>query len=97
MKEASTKLFLPDDGSTTGGTGNLVGLVIGPRGNTQKRLQAETGCTVVVRGKYCLPSAGSQLLRTYVMPRWSVLNWSHPSGARRSSAMWTSLRSRSTC
>ena len=28
-----------------------VGLIIGPRGNTQKRLEAETGARIVVRGR----------------------------------------------
>ena len=30
---------------------NFIGLIIGPRGNTQKRLVQETGCQVVIRGK----------------------------------------------
>ena len=30
---------------------NFIGLIIGPRGNTQKRLQQETGARIVVRGK----------------------------------------------
>ena len=30
---------------------NFIGLTIGPRGNTQKRLVQETGCQVVIRGK----------------------------------------------
>ena len=30
---------------------NFIGLIIGPRGNTQKRLEAETGCKIVIRGK----------------------------------------------
>jgi len=30
---------------------NFIGLVIGPRGNTQKRLEKETGCKISVRGK----------------------------------------------
>ena len=30
---------------------NFIGMVIGPRGATQKKLQAETGCRIVVRGR----------------------------------------------
>lgn len=32
-------------------TYNFIGLIIGPRGNTQKRLERETGCKVAIRGK----------------------------------------------
>eukprot|EP00227_Mantoniella_beaufortii_P017484 CAMPEP_0197583056 /NCGR_PEP_ID=MMETSP1326-20131121/6090_1 /TAXON_ID=1155430 /ORGANISM="Genus nov. species nov., Strain RCC2288" /LENGTH=398 /DNA_ID=CAMNT_0043147225 /DNA_START=182 /DNA_END=1375 /DNA_ORIENTATION=+ len=30
---------------------NFIGLIIGPRGNTQKRLEGETGAKIVIRGK----------------------------------------------
>ncbi|XP_043715108.1 splicing factor-like protein 1 isoform X2 [Telopea speciosissima] len=30
---------------------NLIGLIIGPRGNTQKRMEKETGATIKIRGK----------------------------------------------
>jgi hypothetical protein len=30
---------------------NFIGLIIGPRGNTQKRLEGETGCKIAIRGK----------------------------------------------
>ena len=30
---------------------NFIGLVIGPRGKTQRELQAQTGCRVVIRGR----------------------------------------------
>jgi len=30
---------------------NFIGLIIGPRGNTQKRMEKETGCKIVIRGK----------------------------------------------
>ena len=30
---------------------NFIGLIIGPRGNTQKRLERETGCKIAIRGK----------------------------------------------
>lgn len=30
---------------------NFIGLILGPRGNTQKRLEAETGAKVTIRGK----------------------------------------------
>ena len=32
-------------------TYNFIGLVIGPRGNTQKQMEKETGCRIVIRGK----------------------------------------------
>jgi len=32
-------------------TYNFIGLVIGPRGNTQKRLEKETNCKISIRGK----------------------------------------------
>eukprot|EP01116_Phalansterium_solitarium_P018852 TRINITY_DN5118_c0_g1_i1.p1 TRINITY_DN5118_c0_g1~~TRINITY_DN5118_c0_g1_i1.p1 ORF type:complete len:448 (+),score=148.91 TRINITY_DN5118_c0_g1_i1:145-1488(+) len=30
---------------------NFIGLIIGPRGNTQKRMERDTGCKIVIRGK----------------------------------------------
>jgi len=30
---------------------NFIGLILGPRGNTQKRMEKETGCKIVIRGK----------------------------------------------
>ena len=30
---------------------NFIGLIIGPRGNTQKRLERETHCKISIRGK----------------------------------------------
>lgn len=30
---------------------NFIGLIIGPRGNTQKRLERETGTKIAIRGK----------------------------------------------
>jgi len=30
---------------------NFIGLIIGPRGNTQKRMEKETGCKITIRGK----------------------------------------------
>jgi len=32
-------------------TYNFIGLIIGPRGNTQKRMERETGCKISIRGK----------------------------------------------
>jgi len=32
-------------------TYNFIGLIIGPRGNTQKKLELETGCKISIRGK----------------------------------------------
>ena len=33
---------------------NLVGLIIGPRGTYQKRLEEESGCKILIRGKHLL-------------------------------------------
>ena len=44
------KFPLPDN-TCPGGVGNLIGLIIGPRGKTQQRIQNETGTVLVVRGK----------------------------------------------
>lgn len=30
---------------------NFIGLIIGPRGNTQKKMEKESGCKIVIRGK----------------------------------------------
>eukprot|EP00898_Chlorokybus_atmophyticus_P002904 jgi/Chlat1/3614/Chrsp237S03624 len=30
---------------------NFIGLILGPRGNTQKRMEGETGCKIAIRGK----------------------------------------------
>lgn len=30
---------------------NFIGLIIGPRGNTQKRMEKETRCKIAIRGK----------------------------------------------
>ena len=30
---------------------NFIGLILGPRGNTQRRLEGETGCKISIRGK----------------------------------------------
>jgi splicing factor 1 len=30
---------------------NFIGLILGPRGNTQKKMEKETGCKIVIRGK----------------------------------------------
>jgi len=30
---------------------NFIGLIIGPRGNTQKKMERETGCKIVIRGR----------------------------------------------
>ena len=43
---------------------NFVGLIIGPRGNTQKRLQRETNTRIVLRGKGCIKGNASRDNRT---------------------------------
>lgn len=50
------KIYLPADGT------NYIGLIIGPRGAYQKKLEQETGCKILIRGKGSTkdPSAASQ-------------------------------------
>ena len=43
---------------------NFVGLIIGPRGNTQKRLQRETNTRIVLRGKGCIKGNANRDSRT---------------------------------
>ncbi|PVV04981.1 hypothetical protein BB560_000505 [Smittium megazygosporum] len=43
----SDKFFLPTEDPTM----NFIGLLIGPRGNTLKRIEAETSCKISIRGK----------------------------------------------
>eukprot|EP00966_Prymnesium_polylepis_P003295 75824-Prymnesium_polylepis.1 len=47
-RDVESKFFLPEH---AGQCHNMIGLVIGPRGNTQQRLQRETGCQIIVRGR----------------------------------------------
>lgn len=42
------KLFIPKEKE---GTLNFIGLILGPRGNTQKRLEKDYDCKVAIRGK----------------------------------------------
>ena len=44
------KFTLPDN-TCPGGVNNLMGLIIGPRGKTQQRLQEETNTVVAIRGR----------------------------------------------
>ncbi|KAH7298845.1 hypothetical protein KP509_25G061400 [Ceratopteris richardii] len=46
LKES--KLFIP---AKENPGYNFIGLILGPRGNTQKRLETETGCRITIRGK----------------------------------------------
>jgi len=39
------KIFFPPDGT------NYIGLIIGPKGTYQKKLEQETGCKILIRGK----------------------------------------------
>jgi len=48
MKKPSKKIFVPIDEHPEI---NFIGLIIGPRGNTQKKMQAETGAQICIRGK----------------------------------------------
>lgn len=42
------KVYIPQDSFPTY---NFIGLIIGPRGNTQKRMQKETNTKIAIRGK----------------------------------------------
>lgn len=42
------RIFLPKQ---TNPMYNYIGLIIGPRGNTQKQMEADTGCKISIRGK----------------------------------------------
>ena len=44
------KFTLPEN-TCPGGVNNLMGLIIGPRGKTQQRLQEETNTVVAIRGR----------------------------------------------
>ncbi len=47
-RKPSRKLYIP----TKDHPGyNFIGLIIGPRGNTQKRMERESGCKIAIRGK----------------------------------------------
>merc|ERR1740124_502517 len=54
------KFTLPDN-TCPGGVGNLIGLIIGPRGKTQQRLQNETVTVLVVRGKGASKTASGMI------------------------------------
>jgi splicing factor 1 len=47
-KKPSRKLYIPIKDYPGY---NFIGLIIGPRGNTQKRMERETGCKIAIRGK----------------------------------------------
>ncbi|XP_019450851.1 PREDICTED: branchpoint-bridging protein-like [Lupinus angustifolius] len=44
---------------------NFIGLIIGPRGNTQKRMEKETGAKIVIRGKGSVKEGRLQQKRDY--------------------------------
>ncbi|GMH29677.1 hypothetical protein Nepgr_031520 [Nepenthes gracilis] len=46
---------------------NFIGLIIGPRGNTQKRMERETGAKIVVRGKGSIKEGWLQHKRDFKM------------------------------
>jgi splicing factor 1 len=39
---------------------NFIGLIIGPRGNTQKRMQSESGCKIAIRGRGSVKEGASR-------------------------------------
>lgn len=47
-QKVSDKVFIPQERNPAV---NFIGLLIGPRGNTLKRLESETGCKIIIRGK----------------------------------------------
>jgi len=47
-KKPHAKIFIPEKEHPEL---NFIGLIIGPRGNTQKKMQNETGATICIRGK----------------------------------------------
>jgi splicing factor 1 len=47
-RKRSTKIPIPIDKHPTY---NFIGLIIGPRGKTQKELESKTGCKIAIRGK----------------------------------------------
>lgn len=47
-KKPFAKIFMPIKEFPTY---NFIGLIIGPRGNTQRQLEADTGCKISIRGK----------------------------------------------
>jgi hypothetical protein len=42
-------VYIPQDAFPTY---NFIGLIIGPRGNTQKRMQKETNTKIAIRGEH---------------------------------------------
>ncbi|KAH7447436.1 hypothetical protein KP509_01G107100 [Ceratopteris richardii] len=46
---------------------NFIGLIIGPRGNTQKRMEKETGAKIVIRGKGSMKEGRSHQKKDYRM------------------------------
>ncbi|KAL7612307.1 splicing factor-like protein 1 [Lactuca sativa] len=44
---------------------NFIGLIIGPRGNTQKRMEKETGAKIVIRGKGSMKEGRMQQKKDY--------------------------------
>ncbi|KAA8539781.1 hypothetical protein F0562_026473 [Nyssa sinensis] len=47
---------------------NFIGLIIGPRGNTQKRMERETGAKIVIRGKGSVKEGRLQQKRDLLKP-----------------------------
>ncbi len=45
----SQKIYLTDTAYTP--ETNYIGIIIGPKGSTQKMLEAKTGCKISIRGK----------------------------------------------
>lgn len=41
---------------------NFIGLIIGPRGNTQKRMQSETNTKIAIRGKGSMKEVGGGVM-----------------------------------
>ena len=58
---------------------NFIGLIIGPRGNTQKRMERETGCKISIRGKGSAKDGKvrevSEILRLENWKGWNSIFW----------------------
>ncbi|EFJ51835.1 hypothetical protein VOLCADRAFT_56842, partial [Volvox carteri f. nagariensis] len=51
------KVYIPQDAFPTY---NFIGLIIGPRGNTQKRMQKETNTKIAIRGRGSVKEGASR-------------------------------------
>ncbi|XP_062180183.1 KH domain-containing protein SPIN1-like isoform X2 [Phragmites australis] len=50
---------------------NFIGRLLGPRGNSLKRIEASTGCRVFIRGKGSIKDSGKALISDYIQQAYS--------------------------